>query len=162
MPEIQIFRTLGTNLQQTYLPEDGETDLSPAQITLAHGSTCHLQHPVEAFLGGEPYIFVQMNLRCKVAQCEIQFLHRVERHIGTDVACAVTVCAGRANESLAGRGFLHLMNDVRLGCHDQGVAFHRLRKLQYAARAADIVRMINDMRRAFWMGSNRHAGILGL
>ena len=54
------------------------------------------------------------------------------------------------------------MDDVRLGRDDERVALHRLRILQDTAGAADIIGMIDDMRRAFGMRRHWNAGMLRL
>ncbi len=103
-----------------------------------------------------------MYLRLKVAQREIQLLHRIERHIGADIARAVAVSTRRTDEGLGGLGLFHLVDDVRLGRDDERIALHRLRILQDTAGAADIVRMVDNMRRAFGMRRHWNAGMLRL
>src|SRR3546814_6431458 len=60
-----------------------------ADIALPHRATRHLKHAVKALLGGQAEPLVHLDARLQVAQREIQLLHRVKRHIGTDVAVAV-------------------------------------------------------------------------
>ena len=54
------------------------------------------------------------------------------------------------------------MDDVRLGGHDQRASRHRLGVVQNAAGGTDIIRMIHNRRRAFRVGGDRRAGMLGL
>ena len=75
---------------------------------------------------------------------------------------AVAISAGRSNERLGRLCLFHLVNYVRLRRDDQRVAVHGARILQYAAGAADIIRMIDDMRRTFGVRRDRNAGILRL
>src|SRR3546814_19266074 len=60
-------------------------------------------------------------------------LHRVERHVGADVAAAVAVRPRRADEMLFRQCLFHLVDDVRLGRHDQRVAGEGLGKIENAA-----------------------------
>ena len=85
----------------------------PTEVALADGSARHLQHPVEALFRGQAYGFIKRNLRRQIAQSEIEFLHRIERHIRADIARAVAVCAGRADKCLVRFGLFHLVDDVR-------------------------------------------------
>jgi hypothetical protein len=74
-----------------------------------------------------------LDARAEVAQAEVDFLQRVQRHVGADVAVAVAVRARRADEDLVRHRLFHLVDDVRLGRDDQRVSRHGLGKLQDAA-----------------------------
>ena len=98
----------------------------------------------------------------QVAQRHVELLQRVERHVGADVAVAVAVRAGGTDEGLVRQRLFHLVDDVRLGRDDQLVAREGLGELQDAAGRADIVRMVDDVRRAFRVRRHRRSGVLRL
>ena len=129
------------------------------QITLTHRPAGHLQHPVQALLRLQPQAFLDLDPRGQIAQRQVQFLQRVERQVGADVAAALAVGAGRADEDLAGDRQLHLVDDVRLGGDDQGVAREGLGELQDAAGRADIVGVIGDVRWAFGVRGDRRTRV---
>src|SRR3546814_3645577 len=87
---------------------------------------------------GQAEPLVHLDARLQVAQREIQLLHRVKRHIGTDVAVAVTVRARRADKRLLRHRLFHLMDDVRLCRDDQRVAFHIVRKIRSEEHTSEL------------------------
>ena len=60
----------------------------------------------------------------------------------------------------SGNRELHLVDDVGFGRDDQRIAREGLRKLQDAAGRADIIGMVDDVRRAFGMRGHWNAGML--
>src|SRR3546814_649167 len=70
------------------------------QIALADSAARHFEHLVEALLGCKPQTILDLNARLEVAQRGVELLHRVERHVGADIAAAVAVSPRRADEML--------------------------------------------------------------
>ncbi len=122
----------------------------------------HLQHPIKRLLRGQSQIFLNLDPRLQIPQRHIEFFHRVERHVGADVAVAVAVGARRTNEEFVRDRKFHLVDNVRLSRDDERVAGHVLRVLEDAAGAADIIGMVDDMRRAFGVRGDGGAGVLRL
>ena len=91
------------------------------QIAQTHRPARHFQHPVEALLGRQPQWLGDLDPRLQIAQRDVELFQRIQRHVRADVAVAVAVRAGRADEGLGGDRQLHLVDDVRLGGDDQGV-----------------------------------------
>ena len=69
---------------------------------------------------------------------------------------------GRADERLVRRRLLHLVDDVRLGRDDDRLAGECQREIEDRLGRADMVGMVDDVRRAFGMRGDRRAGMLRL
>ena len=88
--------------------------MASPQIPLPNSPARHLHHPVERLFRCQSQAFLNLDPGLKVAERDIELLHRVERHIGADVAVAVAVGAGRTDEFLIRQRKLPLVEDVRL------------------------------------------------
>ena len=127
-----------------------------ADVALPDRTPGHVEHPLERHAGAVHDLRRKLDPRLEVAQRDVELLERVERHVRAHVAVAVAVAARDADEGLVRRRLLHLVDDVRLGRDEDRLRPGELeREVEDRLGRADMVGMVDDVRRAFGMRRDR-------